>query len=148
MRRTIAISITILLALVFAAAALILFLHSGRPKSYRYLIPSEYVGWLCLSHSSPSASPLPVVDGFSVVKFDQTGFVETSDPPMPSQSMEQFFRYSPQGTTPLDIGKELGGGYTTWNNKPGSDGKIVFWVSMPPRPDAPAPNWKKPHQCL
>ena len=147
MRRTLAVTIAALIALVFAAVALILFLHSGRPKSYRYLIPSDYVGWLCLSHSSPSASPLPVADGFRIVKFDRTGFVETSDEPMPSQSLEQFVWYSSQGTTPLDVGTELGGGYTTWSNKPGDSGRILFWVSKPPRPTAPAPDWKKPYQC-
>lgn len=147
MRRTLAITIAALFALVFAAVALILFLHSGRPKSYRYLIPSDYVGWLCLSHSSPSSSPLPVSDGFRIVKFDRTGFVETSDDPMPSQSLEQFVWYSSLGTTPLDVGKELGGGYTTWSNKPGASSRILFWVSKPPRPTAPATDWKKPYQC-
>jgi hypothetical protein len=66
---------------------------------------------------------------------------------MPSQSLEQFVRYSSQGTAALDVGNELGGGYTTWSNKQDGKTNIVFWVSKPPRPTAPLPEWTKPPQC-
>ena len=135
----------VLVALLATLTAFILFLHSGRPKSYRYLIPSEYAGWLCLSMSSFSASPLPLVDGFKLVQFNSDGYVETSDEPMPSQSITEYFRYSSQSTTPLNLEEELGGGYTY--QKPGNRFNILFWVSKTPHPENPLPSWKKPTQC-
>ena len=45
---------------------------------YRFLIPEGYVGWIRVDFEVPDAPPLPVEGDFYVLKFSDTGRLQTS----------------------------------------------------------------------
>ena len=58
------------LVLVIGIAALLVLLDANTPKRNLYLIPEGYHGWLCTTFLAAGKPPLPVEDGYRVVKFD------------------------------------------------------------------------------
>lgn len=108
-----------------------------REKRNRYLIPEGYAGWLCVVYGDTSAAPLPIEDGYRVVKFPPTGVVQTSSGSMPGKGFEDQHYYYSHGDQvhPLDNGKEMGGGYTTTDIKRPQLFEEHFWISRDARAD-------------
>ena len=120
-------------------------LDAKTPKRNRYVIPESYAGWLCVAYAVPGAPALPKEDGFSLVKFDDRGLIETSDPGSPGKLKDEFWLYSAGERKHLNLKTELGGGFTTTDLRTPDRYTFMFWVSknanveQPPySPDAPA----------
>jgi hypothetical protein len=82
------------------------------PKRHRYLIPEGYAGWLCVSYKVAGAADLATEDGFRIVRFPSTGVVETSFEGLPGTYKDEFYYYSTTERRTLNVGREMGGGYT------------------------------------
>jgi len=108
-----------------------------KKKRDRYLIPDGYAGWLCVVHGVSNGFPLPIEDGYRIVKFPSTGVVETSSEGMPGEGFkDQYYYYSKSGQLrPLDVGKEMGGGYTTTYTERPQLFEVHFWISRDARAD-------------
>jgi hypothetical protein len=106
--------IVLIVGVVVLAAfgAFLWLLDVGTPKRNRYLIPEGYSGWVCVTYAVAGKPPLPLEDGFRLVKFDGGGIVETSDSGMPGKLRDEFLFYSENGTRPLNFSTEMGGGGT------------------------------------
>ena len=129
MGRLLRLVMLVLLLVAIAFAAFLWFLDTNTPKRNRYLIPEGYTGWLCTSYAVPDAPPLKIEDGFRIVQFDSTGVVETSDEGMPGKLEDEFLFYSERGTRPLRFESEMGGGFTTADQRNPNGYTLLFWVS-------------------
>lgn len=122
--KTIIIAIAVILA---AYLGVIFYADTHRPKGERYYLPEKYAGWVCVSFNVDGAPPLPIEDGFLVVKLPPNGILKTSSEPRFSPKHDQFFYYNVSG---IREAKELqhGGGGTV--QKVGD--KVItfhFWLS-------------------
>lgn len=146
-RRLLIVSAGITIILGGLLVAFLFVLDVNRPKSHRFVIPARYEGWLCLVFNASDGKPLPKEDGYSLVEFDETGVVRTSDGPGPSQSKTSYMRRASSGRTEIDIGRELGGGASYYSNKKDKPDYFLFWVSTAPRPNEANPKWLEPSGC-
>lgn len=111
------------------------FLDAAMPKRHRYLIPEGYAGWLCVTYKIPGTADLPTEDGFRVVRFPSTGIVETSFEGLPGKYKDEFYYYSKAERRALDVGREMGGGYTVAKAEAPDRYTSKFWVSREARVD-------------
>lgn len=101
-----------------------------RAKRERYLIPDGYSGWLCITYGVPEAQPLPMEDGFRLVKFEQSCTIVTSSAQMPGHDYYDEFYFYSGNTRRLLRNNELGGGYTVSQEKSKTPSiTYKFWVS-------------------
>jgi len=52
--------------------------QTRQPSLYSFLIPEGYVGWIRVDFEVPDAPPLPVEGDFYILKFSDTGRLQTS----------------------------------------------------------------------
>lgn len=130
--RYVGIALGTLAALVVGIA---LFIDAQTPKRNRYLIPQGYAGWLCVTYKIVGAADLPVEDGFRVVRFPATGSVETLFEGLPGKYKDEFYYYSAAERQKLDVGREMGGGYTVAKAEAPDRYTFKFWVSRDARSD-------------
>ena len=52
--------------------------QTRQPSLYSFLIPEGYVGWIRVDFEVPGAPPLPVEGDFYILKFSDTGRLQTS----------------------------------------------------------------------
>lgn len=121
--------------LVVIGIGIAVFLDAALPKRHRYLIPEGFAGWLCVSYKIPAAADLPIEDGFRVVRFPSTGIVETSFEGLPGKYQDEFYYYSQAARHALDVGREMGGGYTIAKAETPDRYTFKFWVSREARAD-------------
>jgi hypothetical protein len=67
------------------------------PKAYTWILPDGYAGWVRVDFGVVGAKPLPVEDGYRVLRVPESGVVETCDPLITSPSREQHF-YEKEGS--------------------------------------------------
>jgi hypothetical protein len=96
------------IALVVGGGVLLLFVIVGvvipvaivvfvpPPKAYTWILPEGYAGWMRVDFGVVGAKPLPVEDGYRVVRVPDSGVVETCDALITSPSREQYF-YEKEG---------------------------------------------------
>jgi hypothetical protein len=134
--------------IVTAALALAaLYFVLSPPKRHRYLIPEGYAGWLCVTFSVPGAPSLPTEDGFKVVRYPRSGVVETSDVGILGKMKDEFLYYADPGRRPLDVGLEMGGGYTVAPAETPERYTFKYWVSRNARKDFPSFVQNSPDEC-
>jgi hypothetical protein len=80
-------------------------------KSYTWVLPDGYAGWVRVDFGVVGAKPLPVEDGYRVLRVPESGVIETCDALIPSPSRERYF-YEKEGRRRL-----------AWNN-------IAGWTSQ------------------
>jgi hypothetical protein len=133
-------------AFLVIAGVLLAFL-TYQPKRNRYLIPEGYAGWLCVTFEAPRTPPLPIEDGFAVVRFPADGRVVTSTVAEGGKLRDEFYYYISDRRKPFDVARSLGGGYSLGggSNPPGVTYK--FWVSPNARVDYLRFVANKPDTC-
>ncbi|HEY0004837.1 MAG TPA: hypothetical protein VGB17_08490 [Pyrinomonadaceae bacterium] len=67
-----------LLALTLSAALIPAGGQDKRYRLHRYLIPQGYVGWVRIDFNVKEAPPLPLEDGYYIVRVPPTGYLQTS----------------------------------------------------------------------
>jgi hypothetical protein len=132
---------------VLSLMALAWVVTTHTPKEHRFLIPEGYAGWLCIYYGVSNASALPREDGFSVVRFDETGVVETSEVGLGGDTVDEHWFYKGLSRRRLDIEKEMGGGFTEGNRTEPGRYMFTFWVSPNARVDQPPWTPNTPHRC-
>ena len=113
--------------IIFAYFGLVIYSEEHRQKGERYYLPETYAGWICVSFNVDGAPPLPMDDGFLVVKVPSNGTLKTSTEPRFSPKIDEYFYYN--GKTIREAEElQLGGGSTIQ-----MEGKkeitFYFWVS-------------------
>ncbi len=105
------------------------------PMGVIYLIPKNYAGWLSVTYNAQGKPPLPIEQGLHIVKFPESGLIETSTPLVGGD--DAYFYYQNDARFPLNTGKELGGGGSVQNISELVTGRISyhFWVSRDTKRD-------------
>ncbi len=147
MAKGLKVSLTLIAALATAFAALLSLLDANTQKRNRYLIPEGYRGWLCTTYLAESKFPLPIEDGFRLVKFDQSGVVQTSSEGLAGKLKDEFIVYSGTNRRPLNIESEMGGGFTTAPVTTPDHFTFMFWVSPNAKTEQPPYSRDKPYEC-
>jgi hypothetical protein len=121
--------------LLVPALAAAMSLACSRERRERFLIPDGYAGWLCVTYGRTEAAPLPTEEGFRLVVFPPSGVVLTSSPARPGEGYtDEFVYYGDGRRRQLNVGKEMGGGYT--EEVQGTEGfTFKFWVSRDAKAD-------------
>ncbi len=79
----------------------------GAPRSWRFLIPEGYTGWVHVEFEIPGAPALPAEDGQIVLKIPPSGTLKTSSPEQYGWARDNYFYYSNNGVRPIsDSGPE------------------------------------------
>jgi hypothetical protein len=123
------------------------FIGANAPKRDRYLIPEAYAGWLCVTYSVPGAPPLEIKDGYRLVQFSPSGVVETSTEGMSGKYRDEFWFYGGNTLRPMNIEKEMGGGYTVAKSEAPDSFTFMFWVSPNAKEQQPVYSPEKPNRC-
>jgi hypothetical protein len=84
------------------------FCQSKKEYHEDYLIPDSYVGWVRAMHKVENAPPLPVEEGRTIYKFDESGVIKTSNDLPAGSIYANFYYYSNGNRTKLtnSAGKE------------------------------------------
>lgn len=133
--------------LVLGCATVLYLLLADPPKRHRYLIPDGYRGWLCVTFAVGGAPALPIEDGYELVKFDQAGVVSTSSAGKPGKLKDEFIVYTPTASRKLDVGSEMGGGFTVAPGTNYNQYTFMFWVSPNAKLEQPEFAVNAPHVC-
>jgi len=56
----------------------------------RYILPDGYTGWVKLDYIVKDAPPLPIEDGYRVVRFSADGYAETSSESLRGWASDRF----------------------------------------------------------
>jgi hypothetical protein len=147
MAKALKVSFFLVVALVIALAAFIVLFEVNTPKRDRYLIPEGYRGRLCTTYLVAGEPPLPDEDGFRVVKFDQSGIVRTSSEGLSGKLKDEFFVYAGASRRPLNIQREMGGGFTTAPADAPGHFTFMFWVSPDAKAEQPPSPRDELYQC-
>ncbi len=88
----------------FGIAMLILVIGSGvwfgtngrnsSPRSFRFLIPEGYRGWVRVEFEIPGMPPLPTEAGLTVIKIPPSGILKTSSPEQYGWARDTYVFYS------------------------------------------------------
>ncbi len=96
-------------------------------RSWRFLIPEGYTGWVRIEFEIQNAPALPHEGGQLVVKIPAGGELRTSSHEQYGPANDQYFYYSPQTTRPLPA---TGNGALIWGKingeAQGASGKRKF----------------------
>lgn len=125
------IKITLLILTIIGVVcfSVLLYLLRENPKRDRFLIPEGFSGTLAVTYSVQGAPPLPMEEGFRLIKFNNDGIVQTSSPGMPGKFRDEYYFYSGNARRPLEP-KEMGGGSTvTLPNRPEGEFTVTFSVT-------------------
>lgn len=80
-------------------------------RSFRFLIPESYTGWVRIEFEIPGASPLPVEAGQTVLKIPPDGLLRTSSPEQFGWAKDYYYFYSNSG---LRLLPDSGAGRLIW----------------------------------
>lgn len=80
-------------------------------RSDLYLIPEGYVGWVRVDYGIKDAPPLPIEDGYYVVKFPATGHVRTSTRIEEGVAQDKYYYYSNGNRRLLDTNDMIRSGF-------------------------------------
>ena len=99
----------------------------GAPRSWRFLIPEGYTGWVRVEFEIPGAPPLPAEDGQIVLKIPPSGTLKTSSPEQYGWARDNYFYYSNNGVRPIS---DSGPGKLIWGKingqASGTSGKRAY----------------------
>lgn len=125
--------IAVVAALLMMAAILA---ACSREKRERFVIPDGYAGWVCVSYGVDGAPELPTEDGYRLIVVPWSGVVETSSPGLPGPGYVDEFLYDSDGRRRhVDVGWELGGGYTQSSAPQPGQYTHKFWLSRNAKAD-------------
>ena len=97
---------------------------SESSKGHRYYLPEMYAGWVCVYYDVDNAPPLPVEDGYLVVKIPENGIVKTSSRPRGEKLKSEYYYYGARGIrSAMEL--KLGGGFTV--QKEGEKQFVSYW---------------------
>ena len=82
------------------------------PRSFRFLIPEGYSGWVRVEFEAAGAPPLPSEGGQTVLKIPATGVLRTSSPERYGWARDSYYFYSDGGSRPLP---DSGPGRLIWS---------------------------------
>jgi len=77
----------------------------------RFLVPDGYVGWVLLNYNVREAEPVPTDNNIKTFKFPASGALNTSSPGPQRGAEDEYFYYSPDGSTrsiPMNYGNGKG----------------------------------------
>ncbi len=99
--------IALAFSLVFHFALLLAGGQEKRRLPYRYLIPEGYVGWVRIDFNVENAPPLPIEDGYYLLKIPRNGRLKTSSQPMEVKGVQYYYfsesaRYQLESSTLSD----------------------------------------------
>jgi len=75
--------------------------RSVTPRSWRFLIPEGYSGWVRVEFEIPGAPPLPEDGGQTVVRIPSSGSLKTSSPEQYGWAKDSYAFYSNAGARPI-----------------------------------------------
>jgi hypothetical protein len=84
-------------AIVIVVAGFCLAACSHAPNASRYIIDGRTTGWVKVIYNRPDAPPLPVENGYAVVRISQNPLVVTGSPMNPSWEKSEFYYRLPDG---------------------------------------------------
>ena len=116
------------LALVVGLAALVsTSARNPTQRSFRFLIPESYTGWVRIEFEIPGASPLPVEAGQTVLKIPPDGLLKTSSPEQFGWAKDYYYFYS---NSRLRLLPDSGAGRLIWGKingeTAGASGKRTY----------------------
>ena len=101
--------------------------RSSTPRSWRFLIPEGYTGWVRVEFEIPGAPPLPEDGGQTVVRIPSSGSLKTSSPEQYGWAKDSYAFYSNAGVRPIP---DFGAGKLIWGKingeASGSSGKREY----------------------
>ena len=101
-------SLTRLVVAVLIAAAL-LACNSRTPDQWQ--VPQGFAGWVVVQYTRPECPPLPVSNGYKVLRVSAQGRLCTSDPMPNGEAFDKFEFVDPDGhTTEIDQRSLVWGG--------------------------------------
>ncbi|SRR6266478_5115398 len=68
--------------------------HEKQRRPNKYLIPQDYTGWVRINYNVKNAAPIPIDDGFYLVKFPRTGLADTSSEAEEGWAGDEYYYYS------------------------------------------------------
>ena len=71
--------------------------RNSSPRSFRFLIPEGYRGWVRVEFELPGMPPLPTEAGQTVIKIPPSGFLTTSSPEQYGWARDTYVFYSSAG---------------------------------------------------
>lgn len=81
--------------------------RSATPRSFHFLIPEGYTGWVRVEFEIPGAPPLPTASGHTLVKIPPSGTLKTSATEQYGSANDDYASYSHDIVRPLpDSGPE------------------------------------------
>jgi hypothetical protein len=85
--------------------------RNPNPRSFRFLIPEGYSGWVRIEFEIPGAPPLPFEGGQTVLEIPPSGMLRTSSPEQYGWARDEYVLYSNHGMRPLS---DSGPGRLIW----------------------------------
>lgn len=93
-------------------------------RAVRYLIPQGYIGWICVEFNVQGTPPLPLENGYYLLKFPRDGWLQTSSKVEYGWAKDEYYYYSVKGRHRLeDTGPGMGG--LIWNASIGSKTRVL-----------------------
>jgi hypothetical protein len=71
------------------------------PRSFHFLIPEGYTGWVRVEFEIPGAPPLPSESGYTLVKIPPSGTLKTSSSEQHGSANDDYDSYSNDALRPL-----------------------------------------------
>jgi hypothetical protein len=75
--------------------------RNSAPRSFRFLIPEGYRGWVRVEFEIPGMPPLPSERGQTVTKIPPSGLLRTSSPEQYGWARDTYLFYSSAGMRPI-----------------------------------------------
>lgn len=75
--------------------------RNSAPRSFRFLIPEGYRGWVRVEFEIPGMPPLPTEAGQTVIKIPPSGLLRTSSPEQYGWARDTYALYSSAGLRPI-----------------------------------------------
>jgi hypothetical protein len=75
--------------------------RNSAPRSFRFLVPEGYRGWVRVEFEIPGAPALPAERGQTVIKIPPSGLLRTSSPEQYGWARDTYVFYSSAGLRPI-----------------------------------------------
>jgi hypothetical protein len=75
--------------------------RNSAPRSFRFLIPEDYRGWVRVEFEIPGTPALPTERGQTVIKIPPSGILRTSSPEQYGWARDTYALYSSAGLRPI-----------------------------------------------
>ncbi|HEY3972918.1 MAG TPA: hypothetical protein VGM18_07925 [Candidatus Sulfotelmatobacter sp.] len=98
--------------------------RNSTPRSFRFLLPNGYTGWVRVEFEIPGAPPLKSENGRTVLEIPPDGSLRTSSPEQYGRTKDAYFFDSPSGLRPIP---DSGPGRLIWGKVDGEkiDGEKI-----------------------